>query len=652
MKKIIALGTVCLLTLINPLRAQPGSAVRWDNRPQVHAIPDEYKNESAVFILEKRRIVYQQEMKETYVYRTVHRIIKVLDDKGIEAFNRMTVYSGGSRKIEHIQARTVVPGGKIYEVGMEEMKETRSEEGIPQYIFALKGLEPGAEVELLYTEKRPLAMFGTERFQFSVPVLKAEFLLISPERLQFETKGYNGFPEAKDSTADEKRYYHVVVNNVPGLKEERFSSYEAALQRIDYRLSYLPTEKPGIRQFTWNDLAKHLFNEYYTFTEKEKKAAAQFLKDAGVADKDTEEQKVRRIETAIKNNITVKADLPDEYDDCARMIEKRMATEAGLSRLFAACFTMAGVRHELGLSSDRSEYPLDEAFESWRGLEYFVFYFPRLQRYLYPSGAGYRMPVIPTAMLGNKGVFCKITTVGTLTSAVAVVRTINPLPAAQSDHHTDAEVQFSESLVPEVQLTQAFTGYSALSMRQVLAYLPKEKEKDLIADIMDIAVSSDDILDYKISGKSFAGYYENKPLTMYARIHAPGLMDKAGAKYLFKVGALIGHQAEMYQDEQRKLPVDMGYPHVLLRTLRIPIPKGYKVVNPEALVINKVYKDKEGNRTMAFVSGYKTEGNTLVVSIEEAYEQSQYPASEIAHVRDVINAAADFNKIVLILERE
>ena len=55
--------------------------------------------------------------------------------------------------------------------------------------------------------------------------------------------------------------------------------------------------------------------------------------------------------------------------------------------------------------------------------------------------------------------------------------------------------------------------------------------------------------------------------------------------------------------------------------------------------------------TMIFKSDYSVSGNTVTVIIEEFYKELNYPTEEFPDFRAVINAAADFNKKVLVLER-
>jgi hypothetical protein len=57
--------------------------------------------------------------------------------------------------------------------------------------------------------------------------------------------------------------------------------------------------------------------------------------------------------------------------------------------------------------------------------------------------------------------------------------------------------------------------------------------------------------------------------------------------------------------------------------------------------------------TSGFVSKVENKGkNTYVVVVDEFYHQIAYPKSLYEEYRKVINAAADFNKIVLLIEKQ
>ncbi|OSZ78672.1 hypothetical protein CAP35_10605 [Chitinophagaceae bacterium IBVUCB1] len=649
MKKLLSLLASC--AILTSAHAQYKLQETWEANPKLHQIPKEFITESAVFVLDSRHLHYKNEGDKTFVYRTMHRIIKVLDNKGIESFNKIEVPIGRN-EIEVIQARTILANGTVKEVSKDKIKRSKNEEGQESYIFAMEGVEKNAEVELLYREKRNFSVFGAEQLQFSIPTLKAEFTLIIPEGVRFETKGYNGFPTANDSIIDGKHFYYATASNIPALDEEQYSNREAFLMNIEYRMSYLDKENPDVRLFTWNDLAKRLYNNYYEISDKDKKIVEKYLRSIGVADTDSEEQKIRKIEDEMKTNIMMSEDIDDEsYLKFDKIIDKKLTTESGFTALFLACLQVAGIEHEYGLTSNRFTSPLDDKFENWNSLDISIVYYPKLKKWGSVNGIFYRMPIIPTAVTGNKGIFLKMTTLGGMTSAIASVRKIPFMPVEMSNNNIYADVHFDANMIPQLDIKVTFDGHSANGIRESFVYIPKDKEKELVQSTVNVALKPEDIKSYKVENAAFSNYNDNKPLNVIAKVESPQLMEKAGAKYLFKLGDVIGRQVEMYQEKKRKLPIDIVFPHTLYRTITVNIPDGYKVSNPEAIKIMVDHKSASGVQTMAFISDYKIEGKKIFITIKEFYGQVNYPASDIEVFKKIINAAADFNKVVLVLEK-
>lgn len=654
MKKY-SLSALLLASFIQLASAQ--SKTPWEAKPTVHKIPAAFSKVSAVVVYEKETIDYVFEFGTAYVYNTVHRIVQVLDDNAIEGFNKMRITNSGVA-VSDIQARVILPSGKIIEVPKEKILETKTENNLQQFVFAMEGLEKGAEVECKYTLKNNASLFGTEYFQYGLPVMRAEFELKAPSHLVFETKGYNGFPNAKDSVnADTSsafgKIYTASMDNIPELKEEEYNNYEANKMRIEYRISYLPETKPNQRQFTWNDLAKGMYEGNYTYTDKEKKVVEKYLKSIGVNKADSELDKIKKIEDELKKNISMSGDVGEENESFDVLVSKKITTESAFKRFFAACLTLAEVPHELGITSNRYEHVLDEKFENWKPLNEYIFYFPGQKKYLAPTAIVTRMPFLPGVFLNNKAVFTKITSLGNIKSAIASVRAIPAEPTSLSNHDLKADVSFKGAgLEPEIKATQILDGYCAIGLRDAFLYVSKEHEKELMSKIMDFAAGMDDLLDYSIQNTALESYYDNKPLLLNATVKANNLMDKAGNKYLFKIGEVIGRQAEMYQNETRKQPIEIAYPHGLRRTLTVQIPEGYKVANPDVVKMNFSYKEDGATKpVIGFLSDYKMEGNKMIISVNEYYDMIQLPLSAIEPYMKVINAAADFNKIVLVLEK-
>lgn len=653
-RRLLAASLLCVAT--PTLYAQSDFSIRWDASPKVHSIPEAFSKESAVFVLLQRRMEYRPEGKELYVYRTIHHIIHPVDERGLEAFNTFTIPIGQDREITSVMARTILPGGKVIEVGRDKVKRAKNEEGYEEYLIALEGLTKGAEVELLYTEKRPLSLFGVERLQFGLPIMRAEFSLISPTRLRFQTKGYNGFPSAKDTVINRYHHYTAAASNLPAVDDEPYSNMEAGLQKLAYRLSYA-TGEGGLespRQFTWDDLVRDMYKTYYMVPEKQKKVVARYLESIGVNSNMSAVQKIQTIEEAMKTGISMSESLDGEaYEDFENIVKKKVTTERGFVRLMMACLLQAGIDCDLGLSSNRFSDPVDEDFEVWSILDQYVLYFPRLKTYLSPSAINFRYPFIPFNVRGNKGIFCSREVGYNLNSAmIASVRSIPALPMENTKSNISGVVRFSaEDLTPTVDITHSFQGYSALGLREAFVFSARDKEKELVSGIIDLGDQKEDVLSYKVENAAFSSYNDNKPLNLTASVRAPKLLEKAGNRYLFRVGELIGQQVEMYNDEKRLLPIDIQYSHSFQRKIRVEVPKGYKITNPEGVRMNVVHQDAQGKRLMGFVSDYTLEGSTMTITVDEFYDATHLPVSDYPVFRKIINAAADFNKVVLVLQK-
>ena len=89
-----------------------------------------------------------------------------------------------------------------------------------------------------------------------------------------------------------------------------------------------------------------------------------------------------------------------------------------------------------------------------------------------------------------------------------------------------------------------------------------------------------------------------------------------------------------------------------MRRLAIDLPAGYSARNLQDL--NQDVKTGPSGTAPAyyFKSSYEQQGQQLLVTIKEGYEQVYWPKKDFESFRSVVNAAANFNKVVLILEKK
>ena len=80
-------------------------------------------------------------------------------------------------------------------------------------------------------------------------------------------------------------------------------------------------------------------------------------------------------------------------------------------------------------------------------------------------------------------------------------------------------------------------------------------------------------------------------------------------------------------------------------------------MNPEAIKMKSDFVDKKMRPVIGFSSDYtlktdKKNGDKLVVTITEFYSQIHFPTADYERYREVVNSAADFNKVSLVLAKK
>jgi hypothetical protein len=106
----------------------------------------------------------------------------------------------------------------------------------------------------------------------------------------------------------------------------------------------------------------------------------------------------------------------------------------------------------------------------------------------------------------------------------------------------------------------------------------------------------------------------------------------------------------LYSDKERTQPVYDEYKREFVRKLTIVIPEGYHVKNLKDLNV-KVEYVKDGKSICKFESTYKIEGNKIEVDVLEYYDQIGFEVEEYESYRAVVNSASDFNKVVLVIQK-
>lgn len=628
----------------------------WAEKPTVHKIENkDFLKESAIVVEEKVQIIYHVDAKNNLeVTRKTHRIIQVLDEKGIESFNKISIPFYPDYPILHLKARTILPNGKVIDLKPENFKDTKNDEGQMSKLFAMEGVEKGAEIEFEVEEKQVEKLYGSYTLQNSIPTIISEFEVITPSHVIFEMKGYNQVEVSKDTVINDQHCLYAVSKNLKGIEEEKMATYYPHFARVDYTLAYNTAQKgKDIRIYTWDEVAKSIYRNNSEFTDKELKLVRKLLEDNKEYGKlSTNEEKENWIENFVKMNYNIENSLDIKDAGTIEFILKnKTSDESGIRNFLAALYHSQGIEFEVGYTTNRYRKPFDYSFQSWDNLQNCIFYFPDTKRYMAPTEPMYRMPFIPPTWAGQPGMFCKAMKLGEVVTASAEKRKIPDIPAEKNSHDHDVVVDFNTDIdTALIQYKNIFTGHSALDVLPSFIYLEGEKRDEAAKQILNMSDKEEKYTDIHFENNRFSILTEGKPFVLSALIHATNIIEKVGNKYLFKIGDLIGKQSEMYSEKDRQFDLEVPNAHQYHRKIVIHIPTGYKVSNLEKLNMNLVQM-QNGVEGSKFTSSYVLSGNTLEVNVFETYNFILCPKSEYENYRSVINAAANFNKISILLEK-
>jgi hypothetical protein len=594
---------------------------------------------------------YDKATKDMRQFATEHRIVRVNSSDGIEQFNKLVVPVLESGAPVNIKARTISPRGEVHEVKAADMKELKDQEGGRGYrIFAVDGVEKGSEVEYYYTRERNFNHFGSEILQGETAAHDVTFELISPEALTFEARTYHGPAATKDTTVAGHHVLRLTQKSIPGLRQEAFANVAAQRMRIEYKLAYV-ANKGQIRQFTWADASQYMYRTMTTLGKDDVKAVAKVLAAARLPVGGPLPERIRAAENYVKLNFNLEESASPEL---ARMVATHNAPEAGFTHLLAAIYRTLGVEYELVVTSSREAAPFDGTFDTWDYLDHFALYFPGTGQFLAPGRPDMRYGMLPAEWTAGSGLFIKGVRLGNIESAVGKVKDIPALTAEQSPHDIDVTIAFSPDLDKStVQLRQTLGGYPAAQIQPFWALISDAKRSEIMQELQKSVVpDATNFQKLEVRNVERGLSPLDKPFIIESQLESAALLDKAGPRYLFKIGTLLGQQTELYQKEERQFDVENDNNRRYLRTIRFEVPAGYAVRNLNDLNVDVKAGPDATKPDYDFHSSYVQQGQTITVTVTENYRQIRWPKADFEAFRAVVNAAANWNKVVLVLDKK
>jgi hypothetical protein len=653
MKSKINLLVVCTLISIGVSAQSPSydDYYDWNSSPKLHEIPDSIVSDyPGVIILEKKVIEYVISGAGAVSFESSHRIVHINNDAGVERFNKVYIPVRGESQLITLNVRSINKAGNITNFDRANLKELKNVENYGNFkIFAIEGIEKGGELEYFYTLKSTPQTFGRTVLQQDVPVNEAIFEIIYPERLFFTSKSYNGLPAMKSRYIGERRN-ELVLNqkDIPALNEEPYSSYRANLMKVDFRFD---GNSDQVGATSWASISQRLIKYLSDNGAKSKvRNLLETINVDGLQDVD----KLKKIESYIKSHFTIKEGYTSAYEDLKEIIATHVANERGIVKLYVSIFNLINMQPQLVFACNRAVASIDPDFPTYSDLDEILFYFDAYKLYLSPKIMHARIGFASSAHAASNALFIDFyfDDSGKPIYQKYKVKVIEPLDFLLNDEGVRASVKFTNEFNSiEVDMEKRWQGYRASGYRGSYYYKPEAQREEFLNDATFSGIDNYKVLSRKIEGENIElSSNPSSYFTVKTKFETTSLVEKAGDDYLLAIGKIIGKQSELYQEKKRQSDIlfyeTSNYNHEIV----VEIPAGYKCTGLEAIKINNKVVQK-GQDVMYFNSDYILEGNKLTIKVTEVYKVLNLPAVVYDDFRRMINSAADFNKVVLVLQK-
>lgn len=632
------------------------SSYDWLEKP-ANFVPDSIeKTYPSVTVLMKRinEYRYNDKTRMLEAFFCSHNIKYLNDDKSIEENNKVYIPTYQSQNLVTLKSRVIKNGKVVFEAGQKDFIQVE-EEGSKYNMLALKGVEKGCIVETVTIMRlNDYEIYGDEYFQSSSFIKRAEFYLITPEILEFKCKSYNKFSPITDSVANERHVYFGATNNIPPFDaEEKYSLLNANKQRVEY--VYHQNAETKKMNAKWPELGRQFYDRMSYEYDKNQKDLEKFLSKIPLDKAKTEAEKVFMIENFLKTNISVDDNLSIEIKTFGDNLKKKVASPFRFNQIMAQLYRKAGINIEYILTCKKEYKRFDPEFDSWSYLRNVLFYIPATKTFIDPQEPFSRMGKISTEYLGQYGLFIKLVGLGDVVSATASVKLVPGNDVKSSNDIEKYTVSLNGALDKAIiQYTRQMYGYAEQNIKSYYFVLDDEKKKEFVETFVRGLAKNATIENLTVENYRPDVFEEiNKPLVIQAKLTTDYYVDPiSDQSIMLKIGDVIGQQSEMYQEKPRINQVDIDFAHSYTREIIVELPEGYIVKGADKLNINYKYNNSKNEPSYGFVSSYKIEGNKLIIDCVEYYNDMTYKMEEFNQFKQVINAAADFNKITILLEKK
>ena len=656
MKKAALLIAISLTIVLNAQIKNRGiySAEDQDWKPAEEVlVPEWIKAEKEAVFGWIKMMEYRFDERENrlYLFNLSHKQTWIGSEKAIENNNKLYLPVQNVLSVVALKARVIQANGTVVNLDTNNIYEGVDDNQNEYQYFALEGLTVGCIVEyFIITKEYPPIKGNKISFQGSVPVYNLAFDLISPASLIFSAKSYNHLNNpVDDKTLSEQNRLYIRQDTILALMPEPMGNRGPKKATIVFRLDrnmYIRTKE--ISSFKY--LSKNIYKFVNTDRSKSlNKKLDKILMESGVALATSLKDSVIKIEHYVKENFFIVNKRGESFTEVESILESKSMTGLGALRLYDGLFNQAGIYYNVVLTSDKNNWFFDLDFENRLSVTEILIHIPNAKMYISPSNHLSRGSFVDYNLMNQKGLFIKPLYRDGEYFGNGEVWDIVGLGAEYSVTEQNITMSFNpETEDGDVEIYKKTTGYSSHNYQTLVDYIEEDEIEAFKQKIITRHFGEKEVTKLEFENLE-SSKYPNEPLIVKATFPSIEFIESSANTYIIKIGELIGKQNELYgEDTTRLLPVTIGNPKIYKHNIKFNIPKGYQIKNTESLEMN--INSGGEDPIMGFSSKVISTENTLELNIFEFYTVGELPKEGFESYRKVVNAAADFNKLYVVLE--
>lgn len=579
---------------------------------------------------------------------TMHTLVQVNDVQAVESFNTQYFALNEYQFLEKLNIRVIKDGKVIFNADKTKTTEINNEEGRFMQL-AIENVTPGCYIETIVTYTRNVNDVGSFYVQSIDPIRDFKSFYFTPKTIGIKAKLNNLSGECTSELINDRYVHYYITQNIPALQNESYANPKSERSRIDYAYAAVPNGE--VTEIKWTDKGNSIFGNFTAGFEEAKASIKKMLKNQGVMSKSSELEKVFALEAYLKQNFELGNDYHHKnFPDDA--IKSHTITQFNMNRLYLMSLMVMEIPVEIVLTGDREIVYFEKDFVSEQYIESILFFFPNLNMYTQAVDQSRRIPYISGSLYDQDALHIKMVTMGGVVNPVCVMKHIPINKAEDSKIIEEFEVKFDSGLAStSSHCKRSYSGVADTGYRLYAFFMEESDVKEIYEQILKAGQSNATLSDLAYRNYNIESLEEvQKPFEMEANLTGTDLLEFAGDEVLFHIGMIIGQQTELYNEKTRQHPIDMGFAHRYERRIVVDIPTGYKIGGLEAL--NKTITcEKDGKIVAQFISSYEEKDGKLLVTIDESYFTIRLPKDIYDSFSKVINAAADFNKVDLVLSK-